>query len=124
MLATIGQRAIGIEAAQLIALGQWLQNTSGSRHIRLESDGIRSQIIGLIASGIGPDLFSPVVIRDGMRSFQYLLDKPVPYQSAPDLFCLDLYKEFDVDYLAALNASAPVITVSAVPSPVISTNLK
>ncbi len=102
MLATIGQRAIGMEVAQLIALGQWLQNASGTRHIRLESDGIRSQITALIASGIGPELFSPVVIRDGMPSFQYILDKPVPYQAAPDLFCLDLYKEFDVEYLAAL----------------------
>jgi dienelactone hydrolase len=109
MLATIGQRAIGIEAAQLIALGQWLQNASGSRHIRLESDGIRSQITALIASDLGQELFSPVVIRDGMRSFQYLLDKPVAYQAAPDLFCLDLYKEFDVDYLAAL--SHPALSV-------------
>ena len=109
MLATIGQRAIGIEGAQLIALGQWLQNASGSRHIRLESDGIRSQITALIASGLGQELFSPVVIRDGMRSFQYLLDKPVPYQAAPDLFCLDLYNEFDIDYLAAL--AQPALSV-------------
>ena len=31
-----------------------------------------------------------------------LLDAPVTYEAAPDLFCLDLYKEFDLDRLAAL----------------------
>ena len=37
-----------------------------------------------------------------MTSLNYLLDTPVPYRSAPDLFCLDLYKYFDIDRLAAL----------------------
>lgn len=31
-----------------------------------------------------------------MRSLSYLLDKPVGYEGAPDLFCLDLYKDFDL----------------------------
>jgi hypothetical protein len=30
------------------------------------------------------------------------VDKPVPYQEAPDLFCLDLYKVTDLDRLPAL----------------------
>ena len=37
-----------------------------------------------------------------MRSLGYLLEKPVAYKDAPELFCLDLYKEFDVDRLALL----------------------
>jgi hypothetical protein len=37
-----------------------------------------------------------------MRSLASLLDAPVSYESAPDLFCLDLYKEFDVNTLVAL----------------------
>jgi len=35
-------------------------------------------------------------------SLGYLLDKGIHYQDAPDLFCLDLYKDFDIDTLAAL----------------------
>lgn len=49
-----------------------------------------------------PALFSEVVIREGMASLQHLLDEPVTYQSAPALFCLDLFKEFDLDRLASL----------------------
>jgi len=32
------------------------------------------------------------------------LGAPVVFRSAPDVFCLDLYKEFDVDSITALAA--------------------
>jgi hypothetical protein len=37
-----------------------------------------------------------------------VLDAPVEYQFAPDLFCLDLYKEFDLDRIASLAAPTAV----------------
>jgi hypothetical protein len=46
------------------------------------------------------------VIRHGMPSLRYLVDKPVKYQDAADLFCLDLYKLTDLDGLAALGGPA------------------
>jgi len=59
-------------------------------------------VVSLIAAAIRPGLFSEVVIRDGIHSLNYLLDTPVEYQAAPELFCLDLFKEFDIDRLEAL----------------------
>ena len=70
--------------------------------MRLESTGPRSQITALTAAALEPALFSGVEIHDGIESLAKLLDAPVTYEAAPDLFCLDLYKEFDVDRLAAL----------------------
>jgi hypothetical protein len=32
-----------------------------------------------------------------MHSLAYVLDWPVHFVDAPELFCLDLYKEFDLD---------------------------
>ena len=77
------------------------------KSFRLETAGFRSQIIGLVATALKPRLFSEVVVHDGHTSLRHLLDVPVEYQTAPDLFCLDLYKEFDVDGLVQL--SAPTI---------------
>ena len=37
-----------------------------------------------------------------MRSLSRLLEAPVSYRDAPDLFCLDLYKDFDLERLAPL----------------------
>jgi hypothetical protein len=46
----------------------------------------------------------------------YLLDAPVKYRTAADLFRLDLYKQFDVDTLAQLAAPAKVSQSYAEPS--------
>jgi hypothetical protein len=106
LLATTGERALGVEAAQLIALAQWIRRSYGSRKVRIDSTGIRNQVAALIAAGLEPDVFSELNVHEGMRSLKFLLDKPVPFESAPDLFCLDLMKEFDVEQLAAFAAPA------------------
>jgi len=108
MLATTGERALGIEAAQLIGLAQWMKKNFGSQKIQIESAGIRNQVAALIAADMEPTLFSEIAIREGMPSLRYLLDTPVKFESAPDLFCLDLYKEFDIDRLAMLAEPAKV----------------
>lgn len=98
MLSTMGERALGIEAAQLIAAARWM----GAGKRRLEATGPRSQVAALVAAAAEPALFSDVAIHEGMASLRHLLDAPVAYQSAPELFCLDLYKEFDLDRLREL----------------------
>jgi len=108
LLATTGERALGVEAAQLIALAQWLRKSLGSRNVRIDSTGIRNQVAALIAADLEPDVFSELNVHEGMRTLKYLLDKPVPFESAPDLFCLDLLKEFDVEQLATLAAPVQV----------------
>lgn len=105
---TLGNRAIGLQAAQLIAATHWAQKRSGVAKVRLEVSGIRTQSIALVAAGIEPDLFSEIVVRNGMRSFSYLLNLPVVFLDAPELFCLDLYKNFDIDSLEALAVPAQV----------------
>jgi hypothetical protein len=100
-LSTIGQRALGVEAAQLIAVARWMRER-GAPSIRVETTGKRYQVAALVAAGLEPGLFSEVVVHDGMRSLQQLLDTPVRLPDAPELFCLDLYKEFDIDRLTML----------------------
>lgn len=102
MLATTGDRPLGMEAAQLIAVVQWVRLITETSSVRMETRGVRSQIEALIASALEPALFDEVIVRDGMRSLKRLLEAPVNYQAAPDLFCLDLYKKVDVSELMML----------------------
>lgn len=111
MLAATGERPLGMEAAQLIGIVHWAQQKYAPARIRLESDGIRSQMICLVAAALEPELFAGVEVHHGMTSLAYLLDAPVPYEKAPDLFCLDLYKYFDIDRLAALAAPNRIIEI-------------
>ena len=103
-----GDRTIGLQAAQLVAITRWIQSCSGAGKIRLEATGMRSQVAALMASALEPDLYSGVFVHEGIPSLGYLLEKPVQYSEAPELFCLDLYKEFDLDRLAAIGVSGRV----------------
>ena len=102
LLATLGDRPLGIEVSQLIAVTRWLQATRHPESIRIECTGIRSQVKALIAAALEPTLYHEIVVHQGIRSFGYLLDAPISFEAAPDLFCLDLYKNFDLDRLALL----------------------
>jgi hypothetical protein len=101
MLAGVGDRPLGIEAAQLNAAARWLA-ASGKRPVAIETLGLRTQTIALVAAALEPALFRSLTVQDGMRSLAYLVEKPVEYEQAHDLFCLDLLKYFDLDRLAEL----------------------
>jgi hypothetical protein len=108
LLGAIGNRPIGIEAAQLNAVAHWFQGHSPGSDIRLQTVGIRSQSVALVASALDSTLSAQLVTQGGMRSLRFLLDKPVIYDDAPDLFCLDLYRELDLPGLAVLSEPTKV----------------
>jgi dienelactone hydrolase len=107
-LSGLGERPLGLQAAELVAATRWLQERGAPARPRLETKGIRSQLVALVAAALEPGLFSEVVTRDGMTSLGHLLEAPVEYLDAPELFCLDLYREFDLPGLAALAAPTVV----------------
>jgi len=106
-----GSRPLGIEVAQLVSIANWFRSTTG-RPVQVETDGIRNQVIALTAAAIAPQSFSAIANQNGMESLAYLINKPVPFRSAPELFCLDFYKYFDLDTLTALAAPAKVSNLS------------
>ncbi len=120
-LAATGKRPVGIEAAQLASVARWAVEQWRPRQIRLETAGIRSQVAGLVAAALEPRLFSEMAARAGMESLRYLLDAPVSYYDgqvvAPDLFCLDLFKDFDLDRLAAISEPTRIESLQNVKLP-------
>lgn len=108
MLDAVGDRPLGMEAAQLIGITRWAKERAGVAKVRLEVGGMRNQAVALVAASLEPDLFSDIVVRDGIHSLSYALELPVDLDQAPELFCLDLYKYFDIDSLQALAAPAKV----------------
>ena len=103
----MGLRTLGVQAAQLIGLTRW---AGGGRAVRarIEASGMRSQAVALAAAALEPALYAEVVVRDGLPSWGHLLEKPVEFSEAPELFCLDLYRHFDVDRVAAMGIGVSV----------------
>ena len=111
LVATSGDRPLGLEAAQLVGVANWLRARNGERPVQVETDGMRTGVIAAVAAAMQPDAFSTVTSHHAMTSLSYLLDTPVPYRAAPDLFCLDLYKYFDIDSIKALAAPTKIKNV-------------
>jgi dienelactone hydrolase len=107
-----GARPLGLEAAQLVAIARWLHSTTG-KPVQVETVGIRNQVIALTAAAIAPEDFSLVTSANGMKTLSNLIDTPVPFRSAPELFCLDLYRYFDIDTLEALAAPTKIVALSS-----------
>jgi dienelactone hydrolase len=108
IVASMGDRPLGLEVGQLIGAAKWLAQTSTQTTLRIETTGFRSQVVALVAAALEPRLFSEVVAAGGMQSLGFLLDAPVPHRSAPELFCLDLYKDFDLDQFRAMAAPTKI----------------
>ena len=108
LVATTGERPLGLEVAQLVAVAGWARTTFGGSSIRVITEGIRNQVIAVSAAALGSDTFSEIESRQATESLDYLLRKSVPFRSTPELFCLDLYKYFDLDRLSVMAAPTEV----------------
>jgi dienelactone hydrolase len=108
MMTATGAPPLGLEVAQLIAITQWAQQKWHPSQVTIESSGPRMQVVSLVAGAMDPQIFKAISIHQGMHSLSYILDKPLRSNEVPDLFCLDLYKDFDLDMLKALAEPAAV----------------
>jgi hypothetical protein len=128
MLTGIGQRPLGLEAAQITAVVRWLgenlDHGSATPHSG-EADGIkavppahvvttgpRSETVALIAMALEPELFATLESRKSISSFGDIFEHPAVYSEAPEMMCLDLYRDFDINTLT-LTASPVVIDLSS-----------
>jgi len=112
LVASTGDRPLGLEAAQLLAVAKGLRSQNAQRRIQIETDGIRSAVIATLAAAIDPNEFAGIRSEHAMSSLNYLLERPVDFRSAPDLFCLDFYKYFDIDSLKLIAAPTNIEDVA------------
>ncbi|MBZ5562989.1 MAG: hypothetical protein LAP13_11300, partial [Acidobacteriia bacterium] len=117
LIDSVGERTLGVETGQLIEITKWLRARAGVSKVRLECRGIRSQVVASVAAALEPNLFSSIIVHEGMPTLAFLLEAPVTFQEAPELFCLDLYRYFDLDRLAAMAAPTSVKVEKYVPIP-------
>jgi dienelactone hydrolase len=133
MLNGLGERALGLEAAQLTAIAEWLN--TGLQHgspspglpvakkntrapMALLTSGPRSQTVALTSAALEPQLFSSIDARRSIGSLQYVLDRPLKYGDVPELMCLDLFRNFDFDVLETLAAPTKIHLNAAATSPI------
>lgn len=110
---TTGDRPLGMEAAQLLAVAAWVRNDGGQKNIKVVTDGIRNQVIAVSSAAMEPAAFAQIENLHSMASLNYLLKNSIPFRSAPELFCLDLYRYFDLDRLSLIAVPTEVKRVGS-----------
>jgi dienelactone hydrolase len=132
LLNSIGERPLGLEAAQTAAVVHWLaqgldhgsatpRSTGGVASetvtpVRIATTGPRSETVALVAAAINPNLFSELEARRAVSSLMDVFDHPQVYRGAPELLCLDLYRDFDFDVLKAIALPVKVDLTAKVPT--------
>jgi hypothetical protein len=70
----------------------------------------------MVAAALEPDLFASLESRKSIASFSDVFEHPEAYDTAPELLCLDLYRDFDLNTLSAIAAPVPITLQANTPT--------
>ena len=108
VLATTGERPLGIQVGQLEALIDWALRRYRCASVRLTATGDAMPVAALIATALRPERVSFYRADRLMVSLHHLVDWPVAYAQMAPLFCFGLLAEFDLPDLVRLAAPVPI----------------
>jgi hypothetical protein len=113
IVATVGDRPLGVQAGQLAAVVQHAKATSPGP-LRLRAVGSRASVIGLCAATLVPDgTLAGISLESPLASLKQVVEENRTYDQSPELFCFGLLEQFDVKQLAALAAPTPLTILRA-----------
>ena len=113
MVATVGDRALGLQVMQLSDIENWVKGRLMIRGVELVAVGPRSSVAALAAAGLKHHSFSAVTLHEPMGSLKEIIEKNASFEQMPELFCFGLLDQFDMKQLAALTAPRPLKIVGA-----------
>ncbi len=101
LVATVGERALGISAGQLAAVSRWAaENFHAKPAVR--TDGPRSGMVALVAAAMEPAALGPRNSTHELASLHEIITGNWAVGDKPEMFCFGLLESFDVPQLKAL----------------------
>lgn len=107
LVASLGERPLGIQAGQVAATARWL----ASRHsgpVEIVARGPRTSLIAMVAAALEPGSISGLRLHGSWRTLREVFDKNISAQDMPEVFCFGLLEEFDIEQLERLIEPRPV----------------
>lgn len=101
MFQSVGERILGVQAAQINTAAALLNNQAGTP-VRLVADGWNAGMAARCAAALQPDLFTSIEAANAPESLKQLIAEHRGYGEHFSLYCFGLLREFDVPELAAL----------------------
>ena len=105
LINSVGERCIGVQAAQLGAVARWLDDQlGGDAKLELCAFGEASSLAALIAAATEVDAIGEVRVHESMGSLREILERDSEFSDSPHAFVFGLLESFDIASLAALSA--------------------
>ena len=104
MIATVGRRPLGIQAAQLVALAKLLHSSEAQPLVKLVGVGPRASVVALVTAAVEPQAIAEVELQDSWHSVKEFINRNFELKDAPELGCFGLLYEFDIPQLEAMVA--------------------
>jgi hypothetical protein len=107
-VAAVGERPLGIQAAQLAAIARWLKARYADQGVGIVAIGRRASAAAIVAVAIEPEAIDRVELAGALASFKQLIDENIAVEAMPELFAFGLLAQFDVRQIVALAAPRTV----------------
>jgi hypothetical protein len=108
LVASVGDRPLGIQASQLASIARWAQGRWGGAPVALHAAGPRTALASLVAASLETEAIGELTLRDSLGSLREVIERNLAVNDAPELFCIGLLEQFDMRHLTALVAPRPV----------------
>ncbi len=108
LVAGVGERPLGIQAAQIAAVARWVRARESSGPVTVVAVGPRTSTIAMVAAAIESEAIGAVEVHDPLRSLKLLIEQNRSVEQTPELFCFGLLEHFDIKDLAQMIAPRPV----------------
>jgi Acetyl xylan esterase (AXE1) len=100
LASALGERPLGIQAAQVTAVARWLHSKYGK--VTVEAFGPRTSLIAQVSAALETSAIGAVKLHQPMSSLKDPIRKDLEVRAGPELFCFGLAEWFDVKQLDAL----------------------
>ncbi|MFA6543850.1 MAG: hypothetical protein WCS99_05470 [Limisphaerales bacterium] len=108
LVATVGERPLGLQASQLGAVARWLSTERRLGAVKLVSVGPRASVFATVAAALEEKAIGSLELRQPLSSLKEIITQNIGVDRQPELFCFGLLEQFDVPRLRALVAPRPV----------------
>lgn len=95
LTAAVGQRPVGIQADQVIAVARWA-NSESKLPVSVRAEGRRLGVGATIAAALAPEAIQGLHVEGGFGSLRQVLNEDLSVDKTPELFCFGLLETCDL----------------------------
>jgi hypothetical protein len=101
LISAVGQRPLGVQAAQVNAIADWWAPQVG-KPVQLKAVGRRSSLIAWCSAALNAKSLAGVKTQGGFGSLKEVIDAGLAIPDGPEMFCFGLLQVVDVPELKRL----------------------